>query len=816
MEDNQEWREAAADTVNLLLRQVRTFLARREGRYDYFYESFKLAAFERYAAGVAKESQPERTSQQWHKLLADYFRSLPTWRELSASSRVESRRDPTIRKISELPYHQTEAQQWDRLEETLCDLDFIEAKCMAGMTVGLVKDYHQALLTTEREVVWAGRNRVVGFSRFVKKDAHILAAYPELTFQQAANQPDSSPQAAAAKERLVSEGVPWIEWINKPQVYDPCLMTLVGHSDEVETCAYSPDGKRIMSASRDNTHKVWDAETGELISTSPGLSDLGSLREKSPVRSLWVKSPDGKRAVSAIDDGTLKVQNMETGEGISLMPGHTGPVTACAYSPDGKRIVSASRDKTLKVWDVEEVETSEMTSTMPGHTDPVTAFAYSPDGKRIVSASFDYTLKVWDVETGKMMATLYGHANRVGACAYSPDGRRVVSASDDGTLKIRDVETGVIIYTLSNHEGWVRVCAYSPDGKRIVSGSHDNTLKVWIAETGEMIGTLEGHSDGISACAYSPDGRRVVSASEDNTLKVWDVELCLLIGTLEGHSNFVDACAYSPDGKRIMSGSWDNTLKIWDNDTGEMIATLSGHSNWVNACAYSPDGRRIVSGSHDNTLKVWDAETGEMISTLSGNWDMNTAYPYSPDGKRIVLASPDRTLKVWDLETGAVIATFLAANNLYSGAIRANGSCVTHDIKDSVYFLKLRGINFEPPIVTLAHLYRFPDWRRSRPWTIFRWGKQDAQPTAVCEWCGQRISPPASVIDTIRSISRNAGLSADQSPCATLPAEAWDEPGLLSECPHCNQPLRFNPFIVNNRSLFRKKDSPWWRRVPGF
>ena len=63
-------------------------------------------------------------------------------------------------------------------------------------------------------------------------------------------------------------------------------------------------------------------------------------------------TPDGRRVVSASDDQTLKVWDLASGRAVATLEGHTAWVSACAVTPDGRRVVSASDDKTLKVWDL--------------------------------------------------------------------------------------------------------------------------------------------------------------------------------------------------------------------------------------------------------------------------------------------------------------------------------------------------------------------------------------------------------------------------------------------------------------------------------
>jgi hypothetical protein len=149
LEQTEERRSTALETVHLFLRQVRPFLARRDGRFDFFFESFKNAAIERYVTGSTAELAPKRTAQEWHRLLAHYFIRLPLWVESRPSSEhaVPSYRKPMLRKVAELPYHETQGELWSELEETLTDLFFIEGKCVAGMPCDLVADYNSALDT---------------------------------------------------------------------------------------------------------------------------------------------------------------------------------------------------------------------------------------------------------------------------------------------------------------------------------------------------------------------------------------------------------------------------------------------------------------------------------------------------------------------------------------------------------------------------------------------------------------------------------------------------------------------------------------------
>jgi WD40 repeat protein len=184
--------------------------------------------------------------------------------------------------------------------------------------------------------------------------------------------------------------------------------------------------------------------------------------------------PDGRYVVSASKDKTLKVWDLKVGSEVATLRGHDSGVSACATMLDRERVITASWDKTLKVW---EIGARREVVTLHGHSDGVNACAVTPDGRYAVSASWDKTLRVWDVGAGHEVATLRGHARPPTACMVTPDGRHVVSASWDKTLRVWDLDTGACLLT---HYCSAPVIALSATAATIIAG--DAAGSIWFLD----------------------------------------------------------------------------------------------------------------------------------------------------------------------------------------------------------------------------------------------------------------------------------------------------------------------------------------------
>jgi WD40 repeat protein len=371
------------------------------------------------------------------------------------------------------------------------------------------------------------------------------------------------------------------------------LLTLTGHKDVVFSAAFSPDGKRVVTGSWDETAKIWDAETGREIRSLPG--------HKHKVSHV-AYSPDGK-CILTVSGDTAIIWDSDTGRELHSLTGHKAEVLGLAFSPDGNRIVTSSLDQTAKIWDA---KTGREIRSLIGHTDRVNSVAFSPDGKSIVTCS-GKQIEIWDTVTGEKISSLAGSGNGVDSVAFSPDNKRIESWSGDGTIRVWDAQTGKPMHEFGrgNHS-----VAFSSNGKYIVSGI-GNDAKVWDPETGKAILTLRGHTAGVACAVFSPDGKRILTCSYDHTAKIWDARTARTQLVFSENNSAIGTLAFSHDGSHLATGSrnaFGPGERVWDAQTGRMIQKLiQKPTAW--SVAFSPDGRQILTGG-DKTAWVRSVETG--------------------------------------------------------------------------------------------------------------------------------------------------------------------------------------------------------------
>ena len=490
------------------------------------------------------------------------------------------------------------------------------------------------------------------------------------------------------------------------------MHTLFGHTEMVNSIAFSTDGHTLASASSDNTIRLWNVLTGEHKQTmSEHDTDVTSV----------AFSPDGSTLASA-GYSTILLRNVRTEEEKEIYIWPDEWIQSIAFSPCGRTLVSGDYNGRVHKWDV---HTKAQMQTIEGHTPSVSSIAFNPQGFMLASGSSQVnTLRLWDTSSDRKNPRLVdGYWGPVTALVFSSDGSTIATSSNSSDhaiilLKMHisrlnremdryrtgkgsqdesehapdpvgiwlwDVSTGERTLSLGKRSHGAECMAFSPDGSMLASAqaapgvgreSLDYLVHVWDVRTGDKVKTLEGHVADVNCVVFSPDSTLLASGSENGTIRLWDADTGKQLETYKGHTDAVNSIAFSPDGKTLASGSgeWvrgeDTTIRLWDIPSdrhrrnggggawrrlarllrlGKASKTLKGHTRVVNAVAFSPDGEIIASGSDDSTIRLWDPHNGMHLETLEGHKENVNSIAFRPDGFTLASGSEDGTILLWNL-----------------------------------------------------------------------------------------------------------------------------------------------------------------------
>lgn len=495
----------------------------------------------------------------------------------------------------------------------------------------------------------------------------------------------------------------WVYDVNTGEALD----LLIGHTSDLESMAFSPDGEMLATGSVHGTIRLWDAQTVKHKKTLIGHKDN--------VENV-VFSPSGKLLASCNASGKVYIWDLSSGKVIHNIQSDASTIFAIAFSHDEQRLHTIGNwdrhEFYIEYWDVNSGESIEDVLLIDEN---FTAAALSPDGT-VLACGGNSPLQYWDIETAKQLfidtetkgqfdyldfsadgshliaaepweyLSLWRtspmqllknitHGERYKSIAYSPDGKTVASGNDKGLVKIWDTTTGNLIQTISGHQSSRIYAASYPHDNDIITIGVESEIQFWNVQTCELEKTIPDPRNGVFSVKYSPDKKLLASGGGSKKARLWDPQNGRFLGSFVGHKNEIYVVDFSPDASMLASAggqkrrrpelkkgsNYDNSVCIWEIRSGELyligdrLAAFTEHTDWVNTVVFSPDGETLASGSQDKTIQLWDVKSFSHLRTITGHEDGVNAIAFSPDGMALASASHDKTIRIWNAHSGDLL-----------------------------------------------------------------------------------------------------------------------------------------------------------------
>jgi WD40 repeat protein/tetratricopeptide (TPR) repeat protein len=385
----------------------------------------------------------------------------------------------------------------------------------------------------------------------------------------------------------------------------------------VSSLALSADGKLLLAGSANGDVRLWDVSTSK--------PRLGPLHHPAEVSCLALR-PDGQEILAGCGNHKAYRWAVATGKSVDPPLPHPHPVTNVAYSPDGERLLTgcqAPKDRTTN----EPSESVQMWITATGRPDgtPVDHFG----GVRAARFDAGHTLSWLKADRGLLPGSIGSARHHID---FSPDGRYLLTGGYDYKVRVRDTFANRQIGQTLYHPGWLGMVAFNPDGRSFASHVHGSLL-VWdfagVRRPVEV--ALELNDEPVRALAFSPSGRALV-VTHDNTLRLWDPFTGQPLGPVIRHPGGGTEkgsmqVAVSGDDQTILMGNNDQKARLWNGRTGQALGQPLDHGAVLMAVALSRDGRTAVTAGLDSQVRIWDTSTGKRKCPpiALGSWPWSAA-----------------------------------------------------------------------------------------------------------------------------------------------------------------------------------------------
>jgi WD40 repeat protein len=417
-----------------------------------------------------------------------------------------------------------------------------------------------------------------------------------------------------------------------------------GHSSMIQAVVVSRNGRMVMTGSEDETARLWDVGSGQVVRSFVGFTIHGP-------HALAFGS-EGQVVIG--DRRAVGVYDATTGREIRSI--NVLDRERFVVSPDGRVLVTAGGTVATKIdmWD--------LTTGLELSKDPAGSFAlplaFSSEGHRLVTqrrvAGVYGSITVWETATGKKVKTV-DHSGEVRAAALSPDGRMLALQAADRTIVVKDVDSSRVLQqfslTLSPETGRTTGIRFSPDSRLLATADSENLVRLWDLHTGREAKSYRG-----TAVDFGNDGKTLVVGVMDGTPLLRNLDNGTETKFSSGGTTAIVDLAVTSDGRKALVAMEDGTVKLWDLTTGQILRSLTGPAE--SSIAISRIGGLLATaGGGDGSVAVWEFMTGRKLLSVKApqgteaDVQDRTVVSLSPDGSLLAVGLRSR-VSLYDVLTG--------------------------------------------------------------------------------------------------------------------------------------------------------------------
>jgi WD40 repeat protein/predicted Ser/Thr protein kinase len=435
------------------------------------------------------------------------------------------------------------------------------------------------------------------------------------------------------------------------------------HTDWIWDVAFSPDGRRAVTGSKDRTAKVWDAHTA-LLAFDPLPHDW-------PVWSVSF-SPDGRTIMTGCGspdgrEGEARFWDAATGRPQETRLRAGASVHQAAYSRDGRRVLLLTA-RQVQLWDISVTPPTVQRLAQPG----CRVALFSPDGRQILTGGSDGTTRLWDTVTGQAVGEPMVHTGPVTAAAFQPQGQLAAigcllkptasSKYPGGEVRLWDLALRKAHGASLPQRGPVKAITFSPDGQTLLTGGistpdekrpgWQGEARLWEVASGRQLCPPLEHSETVWAVAFSADGRTCATGCEDRHARAWVTATGLPLAAPLELGGTVRALAFQPGGRLLLAGSATTSSagRLWMVPSSPAAGTPVLLPEKTSVCAMSRDASTFVTGSEGGVVQLWDFPTRKPLGEPQRFPQQLQRAAFSPDGRMVAIGSIVGDVRLWDVE----------------------------------------------------------------------------------------------------------------------------------------------------------------------